>query len=32
VLVRFADLSDDEQAEFRDALDRFIRAYSFLVR
>jgi type I restriction enzyme, R subunit len=30
VLVRFAELSDDEQAEFRDALDRFIRAYSFL--
>jgi type I restriction enzyme, R subunit len=30
VLVRFAALSDDEQAEFRDALDQFIRAYSFL--
>lgn len=30
VLVRFAELSDDEQAEFRDALDQFIRAYSFL--
>jgi type I restriction enzyme R subunit len=30
VLVRFAELGDDDQAEFRDALDRFIRAYSFL--
>ncbi len=27
---RFGDLDDDEQAEFRDALDRFIRAYAFL--
>ncbi|HEX3795272.1 MAG TPA: type I restriction endonuclease [Acidimicrobiales bacterium] len=27
---RFKDLDDDDQAEFRDASDRFIRAYSFL--
>jgi type I restriction enzyme R subunit len=27
---RFKDLDDDAQAEFRDALDRFIRAYAFL--
>ncbi len=29
-LLRFADLDDDGQAEFRSALDQFIRAYSFL--
>lgn len=27
---RFKDLDDDAQAELRDALDRFIRAYAFL--
>jgi type I restriction enzyme R subunit len=27
---RFCGLDDDDQAEFRDALDRFIRAYAFL--
>jgi type I restriction enzyme R subunit len=30
VLVRFVALDDDAQAEFRDALDQFIRAYAFL--
>jgi type I restriction enzyme R subunit len=30
VLVRFTELGLDDQTEFRDALDQFIRAYSFL--
>jgi type I restriction enzyme R subunit len=30
VLLRFAGLDDNDQAEFRDALDQFIRVYSFL--
>jgi type I restriction enzyme R subunit len=29
-VVRYKALDDDQQAEFNDALDRFIRAYSFL--
>jgi type I restriction enzyme R subunit len=29
-LVRFAGLTDAAQAEFRDGLDQFVRAYSFL--
>lgn len=29
-VVRFSALADEDQAELRDALDRFIRAYAFL--
>jgi type I restriction enzyme R subunit len=29
-VIRFANLEEDSQAEFRDALDQFIRTYAFL--